>query len=43
MTDFEPCDGHDAWYVDHVSAWQSVEPALDFTSTGLLTFALTAR
>ncbi|MFD9732884.1 glycoside hydrolase family 9 protein [Umezawaea sp. NPDC059074] len=43
VNDFEPYDGHDARYVDHVGAWQSVEPAIDFTSTGLLAFALSAR
>jgi hypothetical protein len=40
---FEPFDGHDARYLDHVGAWQSVEAAIDFTSTGLLAFALTTR
>ncbi|WP_244190469.1 glycoside hydrolase family 9 protein [Streptomyces caeruleatus] len=33
-------DGHGARYVDRVGAWQTVEPALDFTSTALLAFAL---
>ncbi|MGW1675053.1 glycoside hydrolase family 9 protein [Streptomyces sp. NPDC002324] len=38
-TDF---DGKGARYVDDVGAWQTVEPALDFTTTALLAFALTA-
>ena len=29
-------------YIDDVGAWQTVEPSLDFTSTALLAFALTA-
>ncbi|MCF3178671.1 glycoside hydrolase family 9 protein [Streptomyces polychromogenes] len=33
-------DGHGARYVDRVGAWQTVEPATDFTSTALLAFAL---
>jgi len=43
VTDFAPYDGHVARYLDHVGAWQSVEPAIDFTSTGLLAFALSTR
>ncbi|MFD9192625.1 glycoside hydrolase family 9 protein [Streptomyces phaeochromogenes] len=39
-TDF---DGKGARYVDDVGAWQTVEPALDFTTTALLAFALTAE
>ncbi|WP_406358136.1 glycoside hydrolase family 9 protein [Streptomyces sp. NBC_00658] len=39
-TDF---DGNGARYVDDVGAWQTVEPALDFTTTALLAFALTAQ
>ncbi|MFS8198091.1 glycoside hydrolase family 9 protein [Streptomyces sp. CWNU-52B] len=39
-TDF---DGRGARYLDHVGAWQTVEPALDFTTTALLAFTLTAR
>ncbi|MFJ8387686.1 glycoside hydrolase family 9 protein [Streptomyces sp. NPDC094438] len=35
-------DGNGARYLDHVGAWQTVEPADDFTSTALLAFALTA-
>ncbi|MFD7978325.1 glycoside hydrolase family 9 protein [Streptomyces sp. NPDC059071] len=51
MTGMRPCeadpgrpwsdfDGHGARYVDRVGAWQTVEPAIDFTSTALLAFAL---
>jgi hypothetical protein len=29
-------------YVDDVGAWQTVEPALDFTSTAAYSLALTA-
>ncbi|MCG8919160.1 glycoside hydrolase family 9 protein [Actinokineospora sp. PR83] len=36
-------DGHGARFVDDVGAWQSVEPADDFTATALLAFALTSR
>ena len=32
----------DARYLDDVRAWPSVEPAIDFTSTGMLAFALAA-
>jgi hypothetical protein len=39
---YEAYDGREARYVDHVGAWQSVEAAIDFTSTGLLAFALSA-
>jgi hypothetical protein len=39
-TDF---DGKGSRYVDDVGAWQTVEPSLDFTTTALLAFALTAR
>ncbi|MFF4260050.1 hypothetical protein ACFY1L_53820 [Streptomyces sp. NPDC001663] len=39
-TDF---DGRGARYVVDVGAWQTVEPALDFTTTSLLAFALTAQ
>ncbi|MFE4856372.1 glycoside hydrolase family 9 protein [Streptomyces sp. NPDC056670] len=35
-------DGRGARYVDRVGAWQTVEPADDFTSTALLAFALSA-
>ncbi|CAM5239729.1 hydrolase [Streptomyces xanthochromogenes] len=35
-------DGKGARYVDRVGAWQTVEPADDFTSTALLAFALFA-
>jgi endoglucanase len=40
---FARFDGHGARFVDDVGAWQSVEPADDFTATALLTFALTSR
>ncbi|MFF3485892.1 glycoside hydrolase family 9 protein [Streptomyces sp. NPDC002701] len=36
-------DGKGARYLDDVGAWQTVEPALDFTTTALLAFVLTAR
>ncbi|MEU9185231.1 glycoside hydrolase family 9 protein [Streptomyces sp. NPDC048484] len=36
-------DGKGARYLDNVGAWQTVEPALDFTTTALLAFALTAQ
>ncbi|WP_262057449.1 glycoside hydrolase family 9 protein [Streptomyces sp. STR69] len=39
-TDF---DGKGSRYVDDVGAWQTVEPSLDFTTTALLAFALTAQ
>jgi hypothetical protein len=39
---FERFDGHGARYADDVGAWQSVEPADDFTATALLYFALSA-
>ncbi|MFI6475767.1 glycoside hydrolase family 9 protein [Streptomyces sp. NPDC050516] len=35
-------DGKGARYLDQVGAWQTVEPADDFTSTALLAFALAA-
>ncbi|MFD5651236.1 hypothetical protein [Streptomyces sp. NPDC127039] len=35
-------DGHGAGYVDDVRAWQTVEPADDFTSTALYALSLTA-
>lgn len=37
-TDF---DGHGSRYLDDVGAWQTVEPAIDFTSTAALAYALT--
>jgi len=40
---FDRFDGRDARFLDDVGAWQSVEPADDFTATALLTFALTSR
>ena len=42
-TGFERFDGRGARFVDDVGAWQSVEPADDFTATALLTFALSSR
>ncbi|MFI1413273.1 glycoside hydrolase family 9 protein [Streptomyces sp. NPDC020707] len=36
-------DGKGARYLDDVGAWQTVEPSLDFTTTALLAFTLTAR
>ena len=39
---FAAFDRTDARYLDDVRAWPSVEPAIDFTSTGMLAFALTA-
>lgn len=41
-TTFSEFDGHGARYVDDVGAWQTVEPALDFTSTAAYSLALTA-
>jgi endoglucanase len=35
-------DGRGSRYLDDVGAWQTVEPSLDFTSTALLAFSLTA-
>jgi hypothetical protein len=40
---FERFDGRGARFVDDVGAWQSVEPAIDFTATALLAFALACR
>ncbi|MEV5951075.1 glycoside hydrolase family 9 protein [Streptomyces sp. NPDC051993] len=40
--DWKRFDGKGARYVDQVGAWQTVEPADDFTSTALLAFALSA-
>jgi hypothetical protein len=37
---FAPFDRPDARFLDDVRAWPSVEPAIDFTSTGMLAFAL---
>jgi endoglucanase len=39
---FAAFDRPDARYLDNVRAWPSVEPAIDFTSTGMLAFALEA-
>jgi endoglucanase len=40
---FAAFDRRDARFLDDVRAWPSVEPAIDFTSTGMLAFALTAH
>ncbi|MEV6443892.1 hypothetical protein [Amycolatopsis sp. NPDC051716] len=40
---FTRFDGHNARFFDDVGAWQSVEPADDFTATALLAFALAGR
>lgn len=40
---YDDFDGKGARYVDDVGAWQAVEPALDFTTTALPAFALTAQ
>jgi hypothetical protein len=40
---FAAFDRADARYLDDVRAWPSVEPAIDFTSTGMLAFALMSR
>jgi endoglucanase len=39
---FAAFDRPDARFLDDVRAWPSVEPAIDFTSTGMLAFALAA-
>jgi endoglucanase len=39
---FAAFDRPDARFLDDVQAWPSVEPAIDFTSTGMLAFALAA-
>lgn len=39
---YEKFDGRGARYLDHVGAWQTNEPADDYTSTALLALALTA-
>jgi hypothetical protein len=36
-------DGKGARYVDDVGAWQTVEPAIDFTAVAMLAFAASAR
>jgi hypothetical protein len=40
---FAPFDRADSRFLDDVRAWPSVEPAIDFTATAALSFALTAR
>jgi len=42
VPDFAQFDGHGARYLDDVGAWQSVEPADDFTAGALLYFALSS-
>jgi len=37
---YAPFTGHGSRYVDNVRSWQTVEPALDFTATAALAFAL---
>ena len=39
---FGAFDRLDARFLDDVRAWPSVEPAIDFTSAGMLAFALAA-
>ncbi len=39
---FSVFDGHGGGYTDDVGAWQTVEPADDFTATALLSFSLSA-
>lgn len=39
---FAAFDRADARFLDDARAWPSVEPAIDFTSTGMLAFALAA-
>jgi len=40
---FAAFDTPESRFLDDVQAWPSVEPAIDFTATGMLAFALTAR
>ncbi len=40
---FAAFDTAEARYLDDVRAWPSSEPAIDFTSTGMLAFALSGR
>ena len=37
----QPFSGHGSRFVDDVRSWQTVEPAIDFTATAALAFALT--
>jgi endoglucanase len=39
---YDPFTGHGSRFVDDVRSWQTVEPALDFTATAALAFALQA-
>ena len=38
----KPFNGHGSRFVDNVSAWQTVEPAIDFDAVAALAFALSA-
>ena len=38
-----PFNGHGSIYIDSLWAWPNDEPAIDFTSMGMLAFALTAN
>ena len=38
----KPFNGHESRFVDNVSAWQKVEPAIDFDAAAALAFALEA-
>ena len=38
----KPFNGHGSRFVDNVSAWQTVEPAIDFDAAAALAFALSA-
>jgi hypothetical protein len=40
---FGAFDGHGSSFVDDVRSWQTVEPAIDFTATAALAFALGAQ
>jgi hypothetical protein len=37
---YAPFTAHGSRYIDDVRSWQTVEPAIDFTATALLAFAL---
>jgi endoglucanase len=38
---YQRFSGHGSRFVDDVRSWQTVEPAIDFTATAALAFALT--
>lgn len=40
---FSDYDGKGARYADQVGAWQTVEPAIDFTANAVLAFSLSVR